>query len=56
MYGDYEFNDDDEDEDYKANWEQVKRIIIVKKSWTSWRLFAQLDNKSACLYVVCRTV
>lgn len=24
MYGDYEFNDDDEDEDTNINWEQVK--------------------------------
>lgn len=24
MYGNYEFNDDDENEDTKVNWEQVK--------------------------------
>lgn len=29
MYGDYEFNDEDEDEDKKANWEQVKYIIVL---------------------------
>lgn len=36
MYGDYEFNDDDEDEDTKANLEQVKRNnnYRIKKSWT----------------------
>lgn len=40
MYGDYEFNDNDEDEDTKANWEQVKLVIIKKTKIDTRGLFA----------------
>lgn len=44
MYGDYEFNDDDEDEDTKANFEQVKLIIYNSK---------EKKNNSVAQGVIC---